>query len=322
MKRMVQIAQIAFAGSSGALDRQAHLRPDASRIAALHDDGLITPVWRGKTAYDPAHSALVWLKAGHPALGHAGTLIFLGMVGGTARFAQDISSWTPEAVPDHLGGFLDSSCQTHPDFAPDQGFVDLRGVMTQLSPLDAEAAATAKALLSWHDSHGFCARCGTASTVTDAGWQRQCQSCNSPHFPRTDPVVIMLVVRGDKLLLGRSPGWPEGMYSLLAGFVEPGEVLEAAVRREVFEETGITVGDVRYLASQPWPFPASLMMGCIAQATSDDITLDPAELEDALWLTKQEVLNVQLGRNPSVKSGRQGAIAQALIAHWLAGCVD
>jgi NAD+ diphosphatase len=132
----------------------------------------------------------------------------------------------------------------------------------------------------------------------------------------------MLVVRGDKLLLGRSPGWPEGMYSLLAGFVEPGEVLEAAVRREVFEETGITVGDVRYLASQPWPFPASLMMGCIAEATSDDITLDPAELEDARWLSKQEVLDVQLGRNPSVKSGRPGAIAQALIAHWLAGYVD
>jgi NAD+ diphosphatase len=319
---MTKIEQIAFAGADGQLDRAAHLRGDEAQIARLHAAALITPIWRGKVAVDDTQSALLWLPASHAALQMRGTRMFLGMANGRALFAQDLSDWQPDDIPDHLGGFLDATCQNHPDFAQGQGFVDLRGVMTQLSPLDAEAAATAKALLSWHDSHGFCARCGAASTVSQAGWQRHCPACNTHHFPRTDPVVIMLVIKDDRLLLGRSPAWPEGMYSLLAGFVEPGEVLEAAVRREVFEETGIRIGDVRYLASQPWPFPASLMLGCVATAISDDITIDPAELENALWLTRQEVLDVQLGRHSHVKAGRQGAIAQAMIAHWLAGCVD
>jgi len=194
--------------------------------------------------------------------------------------------------------------------------------MTVLSPLDGECAATAKALLSWHESHGFCSRCGAASHITDGGWQRKCPACLASHFPRTDPVVIMLVTQNDRLLLGRSPEWPDGMYSLLAGFVEPGEVFEAAVRREVFEETGVRVGAVRYLASQPWPFPASLMLGALAQAQSTQITLDPHELQDAIWLTRQEVLDVQLGRNPGVKAGRKGAIAQYLIQEWLSGRID
>lgn len=319
---MVKIEQIAFSGADGQLDRAAHLRSDARAVSALHDAGLVTPIWRGKVAVDGEKSALLWLPASHKALCGSGLLIFLGYAQGRALFAQDISDWQPDDVPAQLGGFLDGSCQQHPDFAPDQGFVDLRSVMMQLSPLDAEAAAAAKALLSWHDSHGFCARCGAASAVSNAGWQRHCPACNNHHFPRTDPVVIMLVVKDDRLLLGRSPGWPEGMYSLLAGFVEPGEVLEAAVRREVFEETGVRVGDVRYLASQPWPFPASLMLGCVGIATSDDITIDPAELEHALWLTRQEVLDVQLGKHSHVKAGRLGAIAQAMITHWLAGFVD
>lgn len=319
---MTKIDQIAFAGAGGQLDRAGHLRGDAGQIGALHAAGLITPIWRGKVAVDAGRSGLLWLPAAHSVLHGRGALIFLGIADGLARFAQDISDWQPDDIPDHLGGFLDATCQHHPDLATGQGFVDLRSVMMQLSPLDAEAAAAAKALLSWHDSHTFCARCGEASTVSNAGWQRHCPSCNAHHFARTDPVVIMLVIKDDRLLLGRSPGWPEGMYSLLAGFVEPGEVLEAAVRREVFEETGVRIGDVRYLASQPWPFPASLMLGCVGIATSDQITVDPAELEDALWLTRQEVLDVQLGQHSHVKAGRLGAIAQAMITHWLAGFVD
>ena len=320
--RMIMInGQIAFAGADGLLDRQAHLRRDDAQIQRAYDSGLVTPLWQGKVAFDPAAQGLLWLPASHPALNYSGEVIFLGTANGIARFAKNISAWQPLQLPDHAA-FLDDSCQNHPEFAADQGFVDLRSVMLQLSPLDAELAATAKALLSWHSGHGFCARCGSGTHISDAGWQRKCAACHSSHFPRTDPVVIMLVVRGDRLLLGRAAVWPEGMYSLLAGFVEPGEVLEAAVRREVFEETGIRVGQVRYLASQPWPFPASLMLGCIAEATSDDITLDPEELQDARWLTRQEVLDVQLGHHPEVKSGRNGAIAQALITQWLAGFHD
>jgi NAD+ diphosphatase len=194
--------------------------------------------------------------------------------------------------------------------------------MTRLDARAAELAATAKAILHWHASHGFCAACGAATQVTQGGWQRTCPACGAHHFPRTDPVVIMLVTRGNALLLGRSPAWPEGMYSLLAGFVEPGETLEAAVRREVFEEAGIRVGGVRYLASQPWPFPASLMFGCAAEAMDDTITRDPAELEDALWITREEMVTVMAGAHPRIRASRKGAIAHFLVTNWLADRLD
>ena len=314
----------AFQGAQDFMDRAAYLRKDDSKIRAIWRQAStrVLAIWRGKVAVTPQGAALVWLPSDHSLLAQATAEIFLGMHGETALFAADVSRWHPSENIAAEGGFFDANLQTHPDLPQGAGFADLRGVMTQLSALDADCAATAKALFTWHDSHGFCARCGAASAISDAGWQRQCPACNAPHFPRTDPVVIMLVTRDDRLLLGRSPGWPEGMYSLLAGFVEPGETLESAVRREVWEETGVRIGDVRYLASQPWPFPASLMLGCIGLATSDEITLDPAELENALWLTRQEVLDVQLGRNPKVKAGRKGAIAQGLIEAWLSGKID
>jgi NAD+ diphosphatase len=132
----------------------------------------------------------------------------------------------------------------------------------------------------------------------------------------------MLVTRGNRLLIGRNAVWPEGMYSLLAGFVEPGETLEAAVRREVVEETGVRIGAVRYLASQPWAFPASLMFGCIAEATSDQITIDPAELQDALWISREDMVTVLAGQHPQIKAGRKGAIAHFLISNWLADRLD
>ncbi|MCL4122592.1 UNVERIFIED_CONTAM: hypothetical protein GTU68_040132 [Idotea baltica] len=170
--------------------------------------------------------------------------------------------------------------------------------MTRLERRDAELAATAKAIIGWHDSHRFCAKCGAPSEVTDAGWQRVCPTCKAHHFPRTDPVVIMLITHGNSVLMGRSPGWPEGMYSLLAGFVEPGETLEAAVRREVFEEAGIEVGEVSYLASQPWPFPASLMFGCAGVALGRDIRYDPVEIEDAIWVTRDDMMTAFAGEHP------------------------
>lgn len=321
---VLQMISYAFQGAQDFMDRAAFLRKDDSKIKALwhQETARVFALWRGKVAVLPEGAGLVWLPSDHVIFAQSTTQIFLGMQGEIALFAADVSAWQPTENVAAGGGFFDANLQTHPDLPDGAGFADLRGIMTQLSALDADCAATAKALLSWHDSHGFCARCGAASVACDAGWQRQCPACNAPHFPRTDPVVIMLVTRGDSLLLGRSSGWLEGMYSLLAGFIEPGETLESAVRREVFEETGVRVGAVRYLASQPWPFPASLMMGCIGHATSDEITLDPAELENALWLTRQEVLDVQLGRNPAVKASRKGAIAQGLIEAWLSGKID
>ena len=154
------------------------------------------------------------------------------------------------------------------------------------------------------------------------GWQRDCAACGSHHFPRTDPVVIMLITNGNNVLMGRSPGWPEGMYSLLAGFIEPGETMEAAVRREVFEESGVRVSDVRYLASQPWPFPASLMFGCAGNALNSDITIDPSEIEDALWVSREEMVRVFAGQHPKINPARKGAIAHFLLENWLADRLD
>ncbi|MEM8592550.1 MAG: NAD(+) diphosphatase, partial [Pseudomonadota bacterium] len=220
-----------------------------------------------------------------------------------------------------LTGFLDPTLQYHPDL-PGAAFAELRGMMTKLNPRDAELAATARGLMEWHRTHGFCARCGERSHMAERGWQRNCHACGAHHFPRTDPVVIMLVLKGNSVLLGRSPGWPDGMYSLLAGFVEPGETLEAAVRREVLEEAGIKIGEVGYLGSQPWPFPASLMFGCIGHATSEEITVDPEELEDARWATREEIVEAMAGRHPEIAAARKGAIAHFLLSRWVADRLD
>ncbi len=264
----MKIAETVTFGGSG-LDRAAPLRADPAALAVHLGAGSVVPVWRGKPLLAGALlDAPGWVAPDHPVLGLGGALVFLGIDEGVARFAQDVSAWAPEAGAEAVErGFFDPSEQRHPALPDDHAFAELRGVMTRLTARDAELLATAKAVLQWHASHGFCATCGAASVVAMGGWQRNCPACGAHHFPRTDPVVIMLVTHGNSLLVGRSPGWPEGMYSLLAGFVEPGETLEAAVRREVFEEAGVRLGAVGYLASQPWPFPASLMFGCRAEAT-------------------------------------------------------
>ncbi len=317
---MQELGGLAFAASD--LDRAAHLRKDDARIAGLLASGHVLPVWRGKPLTD-GKERLGWVASGSPVLAQAGTTVFLGLDGATPRFAADISDWSPEAGAEAVeAGFFDASEQRHPALPETMVFAELRGIMTALGASEGELAATAKALLHWHRSHAFCAVCGSASVPAMAGWQRTCPSCGAHHFPRTDPVVIMLVTHGDRLLLGRSPGWPEGMYSCLAGFVEPGETIEAAVRREVAEETGVQVGPVRVIATQPWPFPASLMIGCQAEASGTTIKIDPEEIEDALWLTREDLVQVFSGRHPAVKPPRRGAIAQALIENWLADRLD
>lgn len=312
--------EVTFGGSG--LNRAAELRGDAGRMAELLSTGRVLPVWRGKPLV-VAGTALGWVCADSPVLRDGARPVFLGLQEGGACFAQDISAWVPTLASDPTGsGFFDAQRQAHPALPEDHLLEDLRGVMASLSPRDAELAATAKAILQWHATHGYCSACGAATEIVKSGWQRSCSACSAQHFPRTDPVVIMLVVRGNDLLLGRNAAWPDGMYSLLAGFVEPGETLEAAVRREVHEETGVQVGRVRYLNSQPWPFPASLMFGCIAEATSAAITLDPVELEDALWISREDMVKVQAGLHPKIKPGRKGAIAQFLIRNWLADRLD
>lgn len=311
---------VTFGGS--ALDRAAHLRGETAQLDALQQSGTVLPVWRGKPLLQ-AGERLGWVRMGSPVLAHAGETVFLGLDDGEARFAADISDWSPESGAEAVEqGFFDPSAQHHPALPEDHSFLELRGVMTALSPRDAELAATAKAVLHWHRSHGFCAACGAASESAMAGWQRSCPACGAHHFPRTDPVVIMLITRGNRVLVGRNANWPEGMFSLLAGFIEPGETLEAAVRREVLEEAGVTVGAVRYLASQPWPFPASLMFGCAGEALSEEIRIDPAELEDACWITREEMVLAVAGRHPRIKPARRGAIAHFLIANWLADRLD
>ena len=317
----MRLAETVTFGGSG-LDRAAHLRGDTAEMARRLATGRVLPLWRGKPLLADA-GTLGWLEAGHPALAHGRVPVFLGSDAGQDCFAQDISDWTPEAGAEAVEhGFFDASEQRHPALPATWVFAELRGVMAALTPRAAELAATARAILHWHRSHGFCATCGAASDMAMAGWQRSCPACGAQHFPRTDPVVIMLVTHGNRVLLGRSGGWPEGMYSCLAGFVEPGETIEAAVRREVLEEAGVRIGPVRYLASQPWPFPASLMIGCAAEALSTDITLDPAELEDALWLGREEVLQSFNGEHPQIRPARKGSIAHFLLWNWLADRLD
>ena len=315
----MQHAETVTFGGSG-LDRAAQLRVDPVAQADLRRTGRILPFWRGKplTVGQNTAQGLAWLAADHAILKEAGTLIFLGQDEMGGLFAQDISQWMPDQPAGVVDTFLDVSVQTHPDLPTDHGFRELRGLLTALNAREAELSATARALLNWHSSHGFCAKCGAGSVLAQAGWQRTCPACGTQHFPRTDPVVIMLITRGNRALLGRSAGWPEGMYSCLAGFVEPGETIEAAVRRETFEETGVAIGAVRYLASQPWPFPASLMIGCHAAALTDALNLDPTELEHALWVTREEMVTVMAGEHPHIKPARKGAIAHFLIANWLA----
>ena len=310
---------VTFGGSG--LDRAAAMRGDAGAQAALWARGRVLAVWRGRPLSVDGQ-AIAWLATDAGLAGTRETAIFLGLTNEVPVFAQDVSAWVPDAPITASSGFFDTQVQSHPDLPADHGFHELRAIMAQLSARDAELCATARALMEWHRSHGFCATCGAKSDMTQGGWQRECPVCKAAHFPRTDPVVIMLITQGNRLLLGRGPTWPEGMYSLLAGFIEPGETIEAAVRREVFEESGIRVGQVDYLSSQPWPFPASLMLGCRGEALTDEITIDPNELQDARWVTREELLSAFAGTHPEIKPSRKGAIAQFIMSHWLADTLD
>ncbi|MEI4232626.1 NAD(+) diphosphatase [Roseovarius sp. D22-M7] len=323
---MRKAEQVTFGGSG--LDRADTLRGDTAAIDAAVAQGHARSLvfWQGKPLVASGTlDRVICVPCAHPVLArHPGPRLLLGRdATGALILAQDISDWVPAGwTGDPADTFLDAADQVHPDLPAGSAFADLRRVMTLLTPRDSELAATGKALFGWHRSHRFCAQCGAQSRMINAGWQRYCDACCARHFPRTDPVVIMLVTHGNSVLVGRSPGWPEGMYSLLAGFVEPGETIEAAVRREVAEEVNVRIGRVAYLASQPWPFPASLMLGCHAEALSREITVDPHEIEAARWVSREVMLAAFAGEDPGLLPARKGAIAHFLLQNWLADRLD
>lgn len=324
VQAMANFESVTFGGSG--LDRAAELRNDDEKMAVILRDPKTRGIalWRGKLLIKGVESKnLSRFPLDHSIFSYAVEApIFLGRETGDHIFAYDVSSWEPERqdLPDE--SFIDQSLQHFPGTGEDEFFHELRAVMTHLSARDAELAATARSLFEWHRMHRFCSTCGHLSEVSQQGWQRNCPSCGRMHFPRTDPVVIMLITHGNNVLVGRGAGWPDGMYSLLAGFVEPGETPEAAVRREVFEEAGISVGDVQYLGSQPWAFPSSLMLGFAGEARTEQISIDPKELEDAFWLSREEMMAVFADEHPVMRRPRNGAIAHFILKNWLEDCLD
>ena len=247
---------------------------------------------------------LAWVKGGEW-LARAADPILLGLDGDAPRFAVDVTA-VPELTAE--AGGLEAEIE----------FQGLRTAAPNLPAEDAAIAAQARSLVGWHQRHPFCAVCGGATRGRNGGGSRACSACGAEHFPRTDPVVIVVVSRGGRALLGRSGRFPGNLYSALAGFMEPGESVEEAVRREVEEEAGIRVGAVRYVFSQPWPFPASLMLGCLAEGLSDAIAIDPEELEDARWFSRTELIEALDGRSDVLSVPQPIAIAHHLIRAWLA----
>jgi len=203
------------------------------------------------------------------------------------------------------------------NLAPAESFQNMRAIAGRLSPTQLALAGRGKSLLDWHYEHRFCANCGSLSHGGDGGIKRKCLECETEHFPRVNPVVIMLIISGDKVLLGRGHGWPEGFMSALAGFVSPGETIEEATVRETFEEVGVKVNDVKYIFSQPWPFPSQLMMGVMCNAEGETITLDKAELEEAKWFTKDEVKAVFAKQSDVFARPPRFTIAHQLLGHWI-----
>jgi NAD+ diphosphatase len=245
---------------------------------------------------------------------------FLQIFADTVRVENGLPVTRHEGVPEELV-YLGEDGAGDPWFAFSR---ESPGQMQALRPLmlggtvpaqTLSILAQARSLVHWHERHGFCSNCGHKTEMSDAGYRRHCPSCHTDHFPRTDPVVIMAVKYRDNILLGRQKAWAPGMYSAVAGFMEPGETIEQAVAREVKEETGITTGAVRYVASQPWPFPSSLMIGCIAEAKSEAISLDDQELEAARWFSKADVRLMLDGKHPEgLHASHPWAIAHLVIS--------
>ncbi|MEM7780561.1 MAG: NAD(+) diphosphatase [Pseudomonadota bacterium] len=285
--------KIAFSGSP--IDRADNIRMDPEALGGLMNWRTKVLLLDGLMPHIDDMGGLVWGTLAD--IAEDAELVFLGLLDEKPCFAP---------VPNEPGG----------------GPANPRSwqVMQLLRPEELAIYGGARSLVDWHARHQFCAQCGAPTKITKGGWQRSCPSCGAEHFPRTDPVTIMLVEHEDKLLLGRQPRFPPKMYSALAGFVEPGETIEEAVAREVYEEAGLKVRNVEYLSSQPWPFPSQLMIGCSSVAEDTTLTIDETELDDARWFTREELEEARA-------AGEQGsellifprpfAIAHHLVAWWL-----
>ena len=292
-----------FAGS--ALDRASAQRTDRRWLEAhlADDESRFLPLWKLQVLVRVGDPALAWARRELlESLEGGAEATLLGVRDQVAHFAVDVSAL--EKPETELG--VDGAAR----------FEDVRSAARQLPPSDAAIAAQARSVVDWHARHRFCAACGAATRPEQAGWLRRCAECAAEHFPRTDPVVIMLVSRGDRCLLARQARFPARFFSALAGFMEPGESIEEAVRREVREEADVRVGAVRYHSSQPWPFPSSLMIGCLAEGESDAITVDRSELEEARWFTRAEVRAAFAGE-AEFSVPPPLAIAHHLIRAWL-----
>ena len=295
-----------FAGNP--LDRASYQRSQADWVAqkVADPESLAMVLWNGKPMVENRNgggSQIAYVRASMAEeMSDAGErLLFMGLWQETAVFALDMEG------------------QTDPADGPLQGlgrFEDLRAVALDLPGADAAMAATAKAMFEWRRRHRYCANCGQPSQPVDGGWKRTCAACKSEHFPRTDPVVIMLAIRGEQCLLGRQAVWPKGMYSALAGFLEPGESIEEACAREIFEEAGLRTARVRYHSTQPWPYPSSLMIGLMAEVEEGEATPDQTELEEVRWFTRQEARELIGAALPGARAPGSMAIAYQLIKAW------
>jgi NAD+ diphosphatase len=286
--------EVGFTG--GVLDRADRERNNPDALAAALSD------WRARllklNGLDPEldrDGRLVWVSLAD--LPDDAEPLFLGYIDGKPHFA-------PLRMSERHGA------------ARSPALFAMLGLMP---PDQASLYACARSLVDWHQRHGFCAACGSVTDLFRAGWARRCSGCGAEHFPRTDPVVIMLAEYRDRALLGRQAAWPTGRYSALAGFVEVGESIEEAVARETLEEAGVRVTDVRYVASQPWPFASSLMIACIARAEDDTLSLDTTEIEDAMWVTRDEVRAALAGDSEArFIAPPRYAIAHSLLTAWVA----
>ena len=283
------VPAVGFTGST--LDRADALRKDPGAIIAARADPAAR--WLVFDDLRPVlkDGAVVW--AYRSDVPHDAPSVFLGLDDGRPRFAAAASAADLDGEP-----------------------VDARAAGTLLPASDAASVAHGRSLLDWHARHRFCANCGAPTEVQKAGHARHCPACGAEHFPRTDPVVIMLALHGDRALVGRQPRFPRRFFSALAGFVEPGESLEEAVARELYEEAGIRTTRVRYIASQPWPFPSSLMIGAFAESLGDTLTLDGDELEDARWVSRAEVRAACAGTGDWLAPPPL-AIARTLLDAWV-----
>ena len=281
--------------TGGRLDRADRLRQDPAALAEATN-------WRARLlvlgpGYEPEvgeDGRLGWTSLADAP--EDADLVLLGLEDGRAHFA---------AVTNEAGGAPFRSPR-------------LLAAFGMMEEGEAATYAAARSVLDWHARHRFCARCGTPTALFRAGWGRKCPACAAEHFPRVDPVVIMLAEHDGRALLGRQAAWPQGRYSALAGFLEPGESVEEAVAREIWEEAGVRVGAVRYIASQPWPFPSQLMIACVADAQSDALTLDRTEIEDAIWVGRDEVRAVLTGEPGPFLAPPPYAIAHTLLTRWSA----